>query len=423
MNQSSAKVSDKLQYYMGVFSGNVIIKTISQGMFKLFPLTAVGSLAALLSNLGIPPYQDFIAKTGIESVLQLGTTITMGLISIYVVAALSYEMADHYRKNKATAVLFALMSFFIVTPIGSFVDGEATISAISLDYLGSKGMFVGMIVAMVVTKLYAFILDKKWIIKMPASVPPNVSTSFAALIPGFIIGLLMLLVNWLFSLTAYTNIHDFIYAILQKPLEGMGSSIWALMFLMFFSEVLWFFGIHGSMTTSAILYTLYQPLDIANLEAFMAHSDLPNIITKTFIDTFKGPRHLALALVLLLMTRSKHLKTVGKIAIAPGFFGISEPMKFGIPMILNPVIFIPMTLAPVISVASAYLATLLGILPRITGVNVGLPFPFIGAAISTNSWRGAAFSIFQMVLIMLLYIPFIKILDKQNLKDEQEPQL
>lgn len=409
---------ERLQQIMGAFANNIIIKTISQGMFRLFPLTAVGSLTALLTNLGIPVYQEFIKNNGIEKVLKLGTTMTIGLISVYVVASLAYEMAALLNKDKITAVTFSLMGFFMVTPIFTFTENEVSTQTFSLVYLGSKGMFVGIILSLCITTLYAFIVDKKLIIKMPKSVPPNISTGFAALIPGFIIGLLMLGISWVFTLTSFGNMHDFIYSLVQRPLEGLGGSIWALMFLMFFSEVLWFFGIHGSMATSAILFTVYQPLDLQNMNAFLAHTELPNIITKTFVETFKGPRHLALALVLLYFTRSKHLKTVSKIAIVPSVFGISEPMKFGIPMILNPILFIPMTLAPVISVVTAYIATILNILPRVTGVNVGIPFPFIGSAILVNSWRGAAFSIFQLFLIILLYIPFIRYLDKRNLADE-----
>src|SRR5699024_2913234 len=145
-----------------------------------------------------------------------------------------------------------------------------------------------------------------------------------------------------FSKTSFGNIHDFIYILLQEPLQHLGGSIWALLFLMFFSEFLWFFGIHGSMATAAILNALYQPLEIQNLAAYSAGEELPNIITMSFINTLKGPRHFALALLLLLICRSHHLKSVGKVAIVPGFFGISEPMKFGIPMVLNPVLFIPM---------------------------------------------------------------------------------
>ena len=141
----------------------------------------------------------------------------------------------------------------------------------------------------------------------------------------------------------------------------------------------------------------------------------------SFINTLKGPRHFALALLLLLLCRSKHLKSVGKIAIVPGFFGISEPMKFGIPMVLNPVLFIPMTLAPVISIAMAYFATLLNMIPRANGVTFPWNIPFFSGLV-VGDWRTGVLQILQVIVVMALYYPFIKYLDKQNLLDEKTLQ-
>lgn len=417
MSFENSKFASKLSSGMGKFSQNPVILAISNGMVRILPVTMVGSICAILSNLGIPAFQNFIDNLGITSVLKIGTTMTTNLISVYVLLALSYEMARNLKIEKITAVLLSAMSFFILTPLGKFEVGEKKISAFDITYLGSKGMFVAMIIALAIPGIYAFLTEKNITIKLPDSVPPSVANSFSALIPAIIIGAISLILSGVFSSTEFANIHDFIYTILQAPLENLGGSIWALLFLMFISEVLWFFGIHGSLVTSAILYTLYQPLEIQNLAAFSEGEALPNILTMTFINTMKGPRHFALALLLLLICRSQHLKAVGKIAIVPGFFGISEPMKFGIPMVLNPVLFIPMTLAPVISIAIAYGATVLNLIPRANGVTFPWNIPFISGLI-TGDWRTGVVQIIQVVVVMALYYPFIKFLDKQNLEGE-----
>lgn len=413
--------SEKFQVAMGKFSTNIIVMTIANGMIKLLPITMVGSICAILSNLGIPGYQDFIDGAGITPIIKLGTTMTTNLISVYVLASLSIEMAKMLKSDIISAVLISFMSFFIVTPLGSFDIKDGKVSAFDISYLGSKGMFVAMIVALLCTYSYYFLTKKKITIKLPDNVPPTVATSFAALLPAMIIGAVTILIAGFISFTSFGNVHDFIYQLLQTPLQKLGSSIWALLFLMFFSEVLWFFGIHGSLATSAILYALYQPLELQNLAAFSAGQHLPNIITMSFINTLKGPRHFALALLLLLLCRSKHLKSVGKIAIVPGFFGISEPMKFGIPMVLNPVLFIPMTLAPVISIAMAYFATLLNMIPRANGVTFPWNIPFFSGLV-VGDWRTGVLQILQVIVVMALYYPFIKYLDKQNLLDEQTLQ-
>lgn len=419
MQTKSASFTDKLNQAMGKFSNNLIIKSIANGMIKILPITIVGSICAILSNLGIPAFQKWLDHLGITPLIKAGSTMTTDLISLYVLIALAYEMARILKTEISVAILISLMSFFILTPVSSFKVAAKAVNAFDLSYLGSKGMFVAMIVALFSTWFYYFLTKKKITIKMPDSVPPSVSSSFAALIPAIIIGGIMLVISGIFKLTSFNNIHDFIYIILQTPLKHLGSSIWALLFLMFFSEFLWFFGIHGSLTTSAILYTLYQPLEIQNLAAYTAGKALPNILTMSFINTLKGPRHFALALLLLGVCHSKHLKSVGKVAIVPSVFGISEPMKFGIPMVLNPVLFIPMCLAPVISIALAYISTLLNLIPRANGVTFPWNIPFISGLI-IGDWRTGLLQIVQIIIIMLLYYPFIKYLDRQNLATENQ---
>lgn len=417
MKFNQVAFSDALQRIMGKFSTNSFIMSIANGMIKILPITMVGSICAILSNLGIPAYQSFIDRLGITPMIQIGTTMTTDLISIYVLIALAYQMAQTLKSDSIASILISVMSFFIVTPLGEFEVKGSIISAIDISYLGSKGMFVAMIVALVITWFYDFLAKKNITINLPDNVPPTVANSFTALIPAIIIGTLMLVFSGALSVTSFGNVHDLIYTLLQEPLQYLGGSIWALMFLLFFSEILWFFGIHGSLATSAILFALYQPLEIQNLAAFSAGGELPNILTMTFINTLKGPRHFALALVLLFVCRSSHFKAIGKIAIVPGFFGISEPMKFGIPMVLNPALFIPMSLAPVISIVMAYVATLLQLIPRANGVTFPWNIPFFSGLV-IGDWRTGLLQVVQVIVTMLLYYPFIKVLDKQNLEEE-----
>lgn len=180
--------SEKFQVAMGKFSTNIIVMTIANGMIKLLPITMVGSICAILSNLGIPGYQDFIDGAGITPIIKLGTTMTTNLISVYVLASLSIEMAKMLKSDIISAVLISFMSFFIVTPLGSFDIKDGKVSAFDISYLGSKGMFVAMIVALLCTYSYYFLTKKKITIKLPDNVPPTVATSFAALLPAMIIG-------------------------------------------------------------------------------------------------------------------------------------------------------------------------------------------------------------------------------------------
>ena len=194
--------SEKFQVAMGKFSTNIIVMTIANGMIKLLPITMVGSICAILSNLGILGYQDFIDGAGITPIIKLGTTMTTNLISVYVLVSLSIEIAKMLKSDTISAVLISFMSFFIVIPLGSFDIKDGKVSAFDISYLGSKGMFVAMIVALLCTYSYYFLTKRKITIKLPDSVPPTVATSFAALLPAMIIGAVTILIAGFISFTS-----------------------------------------------------------------------------------------------------------------------------------------------------------------------------------------------------------------------------
>ena len=114
--------------------------------------------------------------------------------------------------------------------------------------------------------------------------------------------------------------------------------------------------------------------------------------------------------------KSERIKQLGKLSIVPGFFGINEPIIFGLPVVLNPVIAIPFILVPMMNLILSYFATLWGIIPRTTGVNLPWTTPIgFSGWLATGSWRASVWQIFLLVLGMMIYYPFIKTLDKKYL--------
>lgn len=407
-----------LQIIVGKIQRNVIIETISGGMMFLLPLMMVGAFATLFATISIGPYQDFIANTGLKSVFSLTNTMTTEIISLYVVFSLSHKLADNMGQDGLMAGLLALMAFLLITPLGAIADTK--IRYLSLEYIGSRGMIVGMITALVASRIYVLLMEKNVVIKMPPSVPPFVSKTFSSLIPGFIIAIIFATLNALVGMTQFGNIHDMVYTMIQTPLQGLGTSVVAALVLVFLAEFLWFFGIHGSLATSAILYALFYPFDLQNLAAFESGavaSAFPFIVTMSFISLQKGPRVLAMSF-LLLRSKSTQMKTLGKIGLIPSFFGISEPYKFGLPMVLNPVIFIPMVMAPMINVGLSYFATVINLIPRVNGVPSAQGIPEFIRPFMIGGWRMALWHVVLLGITILIYYPFLKYTDKQKLAEE-----
>lgn len=398
---------DKLELFTQRFQGNIYIQAISQGMMGIMPITLIGGVFAIVSSLPIP--------TVLAKALSLLALMTSSLISIYVVAAISGAYAKLKNQDANNTMILSVLMFFLITPITKDVEG---VIAISTKYLGNKGMFLAIIVGIIAPMLYFFFLEKNILkFNLPDSVPPAITKMFNSLVPYLVVGLIFVIINITFSLSSFGNAHDLVYTLLQAPLNNLGNSIWSAFILVMLAEFLWFFGIHGSMVTNIFLTALFAPQAAANLEALALGQAIPYVVSSSFIGAFKGPRALALAFVLIYFAKSKHFKSVGKLAIVPSLFTISEPMKFGIPMILNLYLLIPMSLAPVVSLAIAYLANIIGFMPRVAA-NVIQIVPPILSGFMAAGWQGAVVQIIQFIAIVFLYLPFIKRLDKIEVKKE-----
>ena len=62
----------------------------------------------------------------------------------------------------------------------------------------------------------------------------------------------------------------------------------------------------------------------------------------------------------------------------------------------------------------------IGLVPAPIGITVPWTTPvFLGGWLATNSIRGGILQLFNIVLVALIWVPFLKIIDKQYLKEEQ----
>lgn len=411
----------KLTAGVNMFSNNLYVKVISQGMMGIMAITLAGSFLMIINSI-ISMFGLSETLSGVVTICTIGQNICLNFVTVFVIISLADVMARELKVDIASSVMLSLACFFLLTPIGrlfpSQEEGVKALSAIDISYLGSKGMFVGMIVSIAVTRVYAALVKKNITIKMPASVPPFVTKSFAQIVPYAIIVLGTMVVYGIFSITPSGNIHDVIYKYLQMPLQNLGSTVWAACILVFIAELLWFFGIHGSAVTSSLLTALFGTQAYANAELVTQGLPAEHIVNSFFIECFKGPRAVALAVLLIWICRSQHMKSVGKVAIVPSVFAITEPMKFGIPMVFNPWLLLPMSLSAPISILIAWAATEIGFMGICT-VNVGRSFPQFLNGFMACGWQGLVIQIIQFIVICLLYMPFLKKLDNDALAKEK----
>lgn len=322
----------------------------------------------------------------------------------------------------------ALVCFLIITPQKAFVTVEgaaeaASFSGFQFTFLGTAGMFLAMIVAIVSVEIYAWAIKKKLIIKLPDGVPPAVMESFAALIPSGIAMTIFFVVGIIFSHTSFEYAHYFIYQVLQTPLVGLGKMAGFEVIYQFLSTLFWFFGINGPAVTNTIFSPIHKVLTVENYEAAQAGLEMTNIFTSGFSDFFcnfgGGGSTLGLVIMMAFLAKSNRMKTLGKLSLPAGIFGINEPIIFGLPIVLNPLMAIPFILAPVVNTVIGYVATVIGFMPVTMGVQLPWTCPIIFSGfLVTGSVTGSIVQIVQLIIDVLIYYPFFKLLDQRYLEEE-----
>ncbi|MCL1928281.1 MAG: PTS transporter subunit EIIC [Treponema sp.] len=396
-------------------SGNKFMVSLAQTFQLLLPIIMIGSFACLGAFLDIPAWQAFVTSTGLQFIFMTIQSLTLSIIALYVVVVLPYQYAQKLGINPVSASIISLMAFLIVTPHDLY-------TAIPTQWLGYTGLFGAMIVSGLVPQFIRFLINKKIYVHMPKGVPPIVEDSFASLVPSLFTLIIAVIVSRIFASTSFGSFHNVIYTVIQTPLKSFGLSLPAYLTMQILCTLLMFCGIHGN-TVFATFFPITMAASAENLAALAAGQPLPNIITGSF-SVFCQPGGIGatfgLAFLLMFLAKSKRLKTLGKLSILPAIFGINEPLIFGIPILLNPLLFIPYVLSPIVCTVVSYLSIAIGIVPRLSGTEVNWTMPqFVSGFLA----QGPQAMILQIVLVAittLIWFPFFKMVDKQISAEETE---
>lgn len=429
-------LESKLMPVAKVISRNKYLISMRDGFLVSMPLLVVGSMFMLISNFPIQSWINLLKNTqfrgaSIASYFSNVTNATFNIMAIFIVVGIGYNFAKHEKTSQIFGAAVALLSWFILMPFTTSFTPDGTTKAfqvpcVPLDWVGSKGIFIGIICAFTSVKIYKWVQDKDWTIKMPQGVPPTVGQSFAALFPIAGVIIVFFLVRFIFALTPWGDAFNFVYKILQMPLQKVGDSLGTMLGVYFFAHVLWFFGIHGTNITDSVFRPILYALSAENLKALQAGLPLPHIINQQFQDLFAtyggAGSTLSLLIAMFGFCKSKRIKELGKLAIVPGIFGINEPIVFGLPVVLNPVIAIPFIGIPMINIIITYFTMRFKIVPICNGVIMPWTTPPIVSGFLSSGWQGAVLQLLLIALGVVIYLPFIKAMDKQYLKDEAEAE-
>ncbi|WP_294579317.1 PTS sugar transporter subunit IIC [uncultured Thomasclavelia sp.] len=423
------------------------LAAIRDGMVVAIPLSILGGVCLIIST---PPFTpDTLPDWGFisdmlmgwynwaqtyKAVLQVPYNMTMALMGLFVTFSISYHLAKRYDMpglNAAvvTTAVFLIMSAPSLSAVPSALINEGASASdllaqagsyIPTTYLDAKGIFTGILCSIGCVEIMRFLLKKDVRFKLPEGVPPAIASSFDAIIPLFACVVIFYGASLVIQNLSGELLPSMLMTILAPAVSGLDSLV-GICLITIIAQTFWFFGLHGASITQPIRLPFMQMYLVANITAFSEGSTIVHFFTQPFwsyvITLGGGGATLGLCL-LLVRSKSKELKTLGRLSIGPAIFNINEPIIFGLPMVLNPLMMIPFIFVPVVNSIIAYALMAFNIVGKgVIETPWTTPAP-IGAALGCMDIKAGIMVIGLILLDMLLYYPFFKLTEKQKLQEE-----
>lgn len=423
------------------------LAAIRDGMVVAIPLSILGGVCLIISTPPFTPetlpnwgfFTDMLmgwynwAQT-YKAALQVPYNMTMALMGLFVCFAISYNLAKRYDMAPLNAAIVTTAVFLIISAPSisaiptSVVSSGAELSEVTAqagsyiptNFLDAKGIFTGIIASIGCVEIMRFLLKKNIRFKMPEGVPPAITSSFDAIIPLFVCVIVFYALSLIVQNFSGELIPSMIMTILAPAVSGLDSLV-GICLITIIAQVFWFFGLHGASITQPIRLPFMNMYLMANITAFSAGEPIVHFFTQPFwsyvIALGGGGATLGLC-ILLLRSKSVELKTLGKLSIGPAIFNINEPIIFGLPMVLNPLMMIPFIFVPVVNSIIAYALMAFSVVGKgVIETPWTTPAP-LGAALGCMDIKAGIMVIGLIILDMFLYYPFFKLIEKQKLKEE-----
>ncbi len=409
-------------------------RAIKNAFSSLLPIIIVGSFCTLFSNVVCNTTPGYFSLANLPGMSWLGNLApmfsaanygTMNFIAVGLVILLSMELGETYQVYDRVLPIVTLGSYISLCSTTVLISGEnGTVyelaNALTNQFTSAQGLFVGLFTALGATEIYCRLVNSgKMEIKMPKKVPADVSRSFAVLFPCVLTVFFVSAVGMIFELITGMTIFNAITTFIQKPLAHVLTGLPGYLLLVFMTTLLWCFGIHGTQTLKAI----YEPILLAafaeNEAAYAAGTAIPNIISTPFMSCFSTITGAGitggLVIAIMIFSKREDYRAIAKLAIPCAVFNINEPLIFGLPIVMNPILAIPFMIAPAVSAAFAYVMTVIGFAGRMV---VNAPWttpPVLMAFLSSGGSAGAAVTqVVCIALAALIYIPFVLISNRQT---------
>ncbi|MFV0394991.1 MAG: PTS sugar transporter subunit IIC [Coprobacillaceae bacterium] len=428
------KFTEKLQSILlpvaNKLNDNVHLTALKNGMMMTIPLTIIGGVFMLLAQPPVNPetmkatnfFFSFLLEwkawaTTNAQILTSVYNLTIGAIAVYVAFAVAYELSKHYKLNGLAVGFCSLFLFFLTSAVPFNLEtGELVLS---LTNLGGIGMFYAIIVSFITTETFRFFKAKNIKIKLPPQVPPNVAAPFEALIPVGVLTVVFLVGNVVCTNVTGAGLCNLVYTIL-KPIMYASASLPSVILISILLSLFWFMGIHANNLVGAVLTPITTANIAINATVIMSGEGSMTPLAGAFMTIFGNwMSYPAMMVAFFLVAKSAHLKSIRKLAIIPDLFNINEPLTFGVPVVMNVLIALPLMVCNIVMCSIAYILMEIGV---VGSIYIAVPWTTPGILnlfLATMDVRTIFMWLIMFVVDVVILIPFIKMYDKQLLAEEE----
>lgn len=427
MNRLEQLINDKLMPLADKLTQNKILGALMEGFIRTSPITLGIAFITIIGNFPVPGWTQYLESIGIMQHVNAITNGATGVLTLYVIYSLAMAYASRLKTNEKNAAIISLAFFIMIMPqtitTSAMQDGklvDTAINALKLDYLGGQGLFIGMLVALLVTRLYAYLSTKNLSFKLPDTVPPMVSQSLSPVFVVTIIFVLAFIVRVGFSYTSAGDIINFFIQMINAPLMSLTASPISIIIIMGLLAILWFFGIHNAVLQGP-LGVISLTMVMGNITAWQNNQELPFLLPSVIYGGMMASGFLGFVILRMFKGKSAKYRQLAKLSFIPSLFNITEPVMFGAPIILNPMFLIPQCFTQIICgfVTWGLAATILPInlnptmalLPWTTPILIKMPL--------SGGLNYTILMVICFVITFLMWYPFIKVADKREYELEQ----
>lgn len=424
-------INEKLLPPILKFVNTKAITALRNGMLYTMPFSIVGSIFLLLANFPVQSIADWVTNSGLGEYFNQAYGASFAIMAFFAVMGIAYSYVKAEGYEGLPAGMIGLV-IFLLTMESSVTDAEAKVTianVIDKTWTGGQGMISAILVGLFVGWGYTWFLKRDIRIKLPEQVPTNVANSFTALIPAAVLTTIALGIYIFFDKVFQTTVVEWIYTVIQSPMQGVTDSLGGAMMLGFLVPFLWFFGVHGSTIVGGIMGPILQANSLANTAILESGKALTlenggHIVTQQFLDQFMtvtgAGMTIGIVLYMVAFARSAQFKQLGRLSLIPAFFNINEPIIFATPIVMNPIMVLPFILTPMVSGVITYFALYTGIVPLFTAVQVPWTTPPIISGFLVGGIRTAILQFVVLAIGFFIYYPFTRKVDSLNYKQETE---